>query len=85
MPKIPTQQNGGVPLEAPDPIQHLLDAGVSVPQLAVAWDLKSSDSVYRLKRGEYIPTPKTAKLMARSFGWSAGEVIDKWIELTEAR
>lgn len=69
-----------VPRGTVDPIQFLLDNGESVATLAVAWGFRTSDSVYRLKRYDYTPPPSTAARMAESFGWTAGEVIDHWME-----
>ena len=67
-----------VPLDCPNPIDYLVDQGQSLAQLAAAWNLRHTDAVYRLKRYEYPPKNKTAALMAESFGWSMGQVMDHW-------
>ena len=71
-----------VPKGSADPIQHLIDNGESIIGLAVAWEFRTTDSVYRLKRYEYVPPATTAAKMAASFGpeWTAGDVIDHWLE-----
>lgn len=76
-----------VPRSTPDPIQFLLDAGRTVPELAVEWEFKSADTVYRLKRYDYIPPAVTAAKMAETFGpdWTAGDVIDLWLERTSKK
>lgn len=76
-----------VPREAPDPIQHIIDSGSSIIALAVEWGFKTTDSVYRLKRFEYVPPAAVAQKMAESFGpeWTAGDVINHWLERVQTR
>lgn len=79
------KRSNSVPLGTPDPIQYLMDNGTTVMQLAVAWNFKTTAAVYNLKRADYVPTPKTAERMGESFGWTAGEVIDHWLEAVGSR
>jgi hypothetical protein len=74
-----------VPRNTPDPIQHLLENGESVVSLASAWGFRTSDSVYRIKRFEYVPPASTAQKMAESFGWTAGDVINYWLDRVERK
>jgi hypothetical protein len=71
--------NSTVPRETADPIGYLLDKGLTLPELAVKWGFKTTDTIYRLKRFEYVPPAGTAQKMAESFGWTAGEVVDHWL------
>lgn len=70
-----------VPRETSNPIEYLLERGWSEPALAVEWNLKTEQSVRRLRNFAYVPRLRTATLMAQTFGWgSAGEVIDFWAD-----
>jgi hypothetical protein len=69
-----------------DPIEILRNGGWTDAQMAVAWGLRSTDSVRKLRIFKYVPSYDTAKAMAATFGWSsAGEVIDYWAVRVEAR
>lgn len=74
-----------VPRGTSDPIGWLLDNGWSRIDLAVEWEFKTTDTIYRLQRAEYNPPPLTAQRMAKTFGWKAGEVVDHWLSLTERK
>lgn len=69
-----------VPRGTKNPIQYLRDDGASVMDIARSFGLKSMDQVYRLARFANVPLPKTAKRMAKRFGWKPGEVIEFWME-----
>lgn len=71
-----------VPVGTKDPIGYLIERGKTIPELAVAWGLKSSDAVYRLKRFENPPRPTTAVRMAETFGWNVGDVFNLWLART---
>lgn len=76
------QKKNTVPLAGlPNPIEHLLGEGWTEPQLAVAWNLKTDNTVRRLRFFTHAPSYKTAERMAETFGWpSAGTVLDYWSE-----
>lgn len=69
-----------------NPITDLIERGMSLAEIAVAWQYKS-DAVIRLLRNfDYVPPHDKAALMARTFGWrSAGQVIDFWAAKMDAR
>lgn len=69
-----------VPLGIDDPIGYILDQGESVMDLALEWGFRTLDSVYKLKRYAYVPPANTAQRMGETFGWTAGEVVDHWLE-----
>lgn len=76
-----------IPLTADDPIQAAVDAGLPIISLFSLWGFVSADAVYRLKRFDYTPPPKTAARMAETFGpaWTAGAVIDHWMPRVQAK
>jgi len=78
-------QSPPVPRDAGDPIQYLLERNHSVVSLASAWGFRTSDSIYRLRRYDYVPPANTAQKMAATFGWTAGEVVDHWLERVQQR
>jgi hypothetical protein len=62
-----------------NPIEDLLDSGMTVPQLAHEWGYSSTASIGLLRNFEYVPPADRAAKMAATFGWkSAGVVIDYW-------
>lgn len=75
------RSKNSVPRGTSDPIGYLREQGSEVIDIAKSWELKTTDQVYRLQRFSCLPSPKTARLMAQTFGWkSAGEVLDFWME-----
>lgn len=78
---MPKTKQSGVP-RGTNPIDHLMHGGVTVVDLAHAWRLKTTDAVYKLRRYEYVPKVRTAEQMAKSFGWTTGEVLTHWVERT---
>lgn len=78
---MPKTNRSSVP-RGTNPIEHLTKGGLTVVDLAHAWGLKTTDAVYKLRRYEYVPRVKTAERMAKSFGWTTGEVLTHWIERT---
>jgi hypothetical protein len=76
-----TNETHAVPLDHPSPIDDLLEHGRTVLDLAVEWDFKTTDTVYRLRRFEYVPPAETAARMAATFGpdWTAGDVVNVWM------
>lgn len=74
-----------VPRTVWNPAQYLLDEwGYTEPQLAVAWGLKSTSSVQKIRTFHHVPKVPTAELMADTFGWTAGQVIDLWLARVKA-
>ncbi len=71
-------KQSSVPRGSTLPIEHLVEAGVTIVSLAEAWGL-TTDGVYKLRRYDYAPKVRTAEKMAKSFGWTAGEVINHWL------
>jgi hypothetical protein len=69
-----------IPLSTDDPIHFLLDNGWTMLGLAVEWGFRTTDTVYRLRRYEYVPPAETAAKMGETFGWTAGQVIDHWLK-----
>lgn len=74
-----------VPRTVSNPPQYLIDeCGYTEPKLAVAWGLRSTSSVEKIMSFHHVPKVTTLELMARTFGWSAGQVLDFWIERVKA-
>lgn len=75
-----------VPRGTTNPIEYLMAHGWTEPKLAVAWGLKTDNSVRRLRKFGHVPKYATAAKMAETFGWaSAGEVMDFWGSRVRAR
>lgn len=79
------KSNGPVPQDVADPIQYLIDQGATIIALAVAWGFRTTDAVYKLKRFDYVPPATTAAKMAESFGWTAGDVVNYWLDATQRK
>jgi hypothetical protein len=74
-----------VPRDHDNPIDYLTKRGKTLAELAVAWRLKSTESVRSLRLFRNTPRYATAVLMAETFGWSsAGEVMDYWAARVQA-
>lgn len=79
MPAKTNTRQSAVP-RGTNPIEFLMQSGLTVVDLAHAWGLKTTDAVYKLRRYEHAPKVKTAERMAQSFGWTPGEVVNHWLE-----
>lgn len=77
---MPSNKRTTVPRGTSDPIQFLLDNGWTFIGLASEWGFRTTDTIYRLKRFDYPPPPKTAEKMAKTFGWTPGDVINHWLK-----
>jgi hypothetical protein len=74
-----------VPRTVTNPAQYVIDEwGYTEPQLAVAWGLRSASSVQKIRAFHHVPKVATLELMARTFGWTPGQVADLWIERVKA-
>lgn len=77
---MPRVKATNVPKTSEAPIEYLIEQGRLIIDLAGEWGLRSTDAIYKLRRYEHVPKVTTAQRMAETFGWTAGDVINHWIQ-----
>ena len=77
-----TKTKSKVPITEHDPIGALLLAGWTVAEVAEECGI-TPDAIYKLRRDEFVPSPKTSKALARLLGWKVGRVVEHWINRVE--
>lgn len=67
-----------VPLGTDNPVEYLLERGSSPASLSVAWGFRTPETIFDYKAFRQIPSRRALRLMAETFGWSPGQVLDHW-------
>lgn len=74
-------QSYSVPIHTEAPIEYLLANGWTTDDLAEVWGYRRKNvknTLRPFRRYDRIPPTKLIKRMAKTFGWTEGQVLDHW-------